>query len=83
MRGFLHHVVSQFQQCRTSESRLAIRLVLADERVLSPFHEQPGDQVRLPIAGHGFGLDAFDLKDRDVLKQPPQCITGTSFRLFH
>jgi hypothetical protein len=40
--------------------------------VLPPVHEQSGDQVWLPIAGYGFRLDAFDVKDRDVLKQPPQ-----------
>jgi hypothetical protein len=38
---------------------LAVRLVLADEQVRATADEQPGDQVRLPVVGHGFNVDAF------------------------
>jgi len=46
-------------------------------------HEQPDDQVRLPIVGYCFGVDAFHLKDRNPLKQSAQCLSSPNFCIFH
>ena len=72
------NVASAFVNMNVLEACIATGTTYLDTAI----HEQPDSQVRPPITGHGFGLDAFDLKDRNSLKQPAECLTCTDFH-FH